>query len=230
MGEGTAALTFTIAVIPSRCRDSLSAALDSISPQVHRATVIVNNPETDSFPQAIRENVTYFSYGVDPPNISRLWNFGIEYAERVAKRERQKNWNVVILNDDVEVPPNFVHRLDSEMRSTTAILAYPDQFGTVSSPCMHVSANPIDIRHRITGYAFMLRGEAGIKLDPKFGWWYGDDDLDWRCRQAGGSLMVPGCAVVHKHPNGYTVSDPRLTAQAGRDRETFQAKWGRTPH
>lgn len=221
----------SIAIIPSKGRECLRDAIKSIDPQVDHVVIIYNNEIINHLtvpPHSDKEvNITY---NLDPPNISKFWNRGIHVSKVIAEKLKWEEWNTVIVNDDVVVPRNFVKTLDHAMRETTAVLAYPDQFGTVQSPCMHQTANPIDIRHRITGYAFMLRGEAGMKFDPSFGWWYGDDDLDWRCREAGGSLLVPGCAVEHEFPNGYTVSDPRLTAQAGKDRESFLNKWGRTPH
>jgi hypothetical protein len=40
---------------------------------------------------------------------------------------------------------------------------------------------------------------------------------------------VPGLAVEHRCPNGSMHERPELGKQAGRDRATFKAKWGRTP-
>ena len=57
-------------------------------------------------------------------------------------------------------------------------------------------------------------------------WWFGDDDMDWRCRQAGGTMRVPYQQVVHHDPDGSTNRDPALQVQAGLDRATFTEKWG----
>jgi GT2 family glycosyltransferase len=138
-------------------------------------------------------------------------------------------WNVLILNDDVVCPPNLVERLSERMRATNAVLAYPDQFGGTEE-ILHEKADPVPMDRRITGYAYMLRGENRTRLDERFGWWYGDDDLDWRCRQLGGSLLVPGCAVEHKFPNALTNANPDLQKQTAIDRQTFIDKWGRAPH
>jgi hypothetical protein len=79
------------------------------------------------------------------------------------------------------------------------------------------------------GYAFALRGSAGLFADEDLCWWWGDSDLDWRARGAGGvtSVHVPG--LVHHDPNGYTNRCVELSTQAGRDRETFRAKHGFLP-
>lgn len=115
------------------------------------------------------------------------------------------------------------------MRSTTAVLAYPDQCGG-RQQVLHTAAEPVDLRQRITGYAFMLRGEHGQRFDEDLAWWYGDDSADWAAREQGGALLVPGIPVEHRCPNVSTVERPELAEQAGRDRQTFITKWGKAPH
>lgn len=164
----------------------------------------------------------------DPPNISALWNIGLDLADKAAK-SLHASWDIAVLNSDVVVPYGWVDKLSTAMRSTSAILAYPDQFGG-QQQILHTKAEPVDLRQRITGYAYMLRGEAGLRLDESMAWWYSDDSLDWTARERGGSLLVPGIPVQHLDPNGSTNARVELQEQAGRDRETFITKWGRAPH
>ncbi|MFI6140301.1 glycosyltransferase family 2 protein [Streptomyces griseus] len=166
---------------------------------------------------------------MDPPNISQLWNLGISAASSTARMRLAKTWDVAILNSDVIVPEGWMDALSSAMRSTTAVLAYPDQFGG-QQQILHTKAEPVDLRQRITGYAYMLRGEAGLRLDESMAWWYSDDSLDWTARERGGSLLVPGIPVQHLDPNGSTNARVELQEQARRDRETFITRWGRAPH
>ena len=221
----------TYVIIPTRDRPQI--ALDCIESICHQATtiVILNNgylPGRISF-QENRPNVFWTDLPqTDSPNIQALWNVGIKFAE-LATRDIVDEWNVLILNDDVICPSNLVEQLNNRMRATSAVLAYPDQFGGTEE-ILHKEAAPVDLKTRITGYAYMLRGESRIRLDEGFGWWYGDDDLDWRCREAGGSLLVPGCAVEHRYPNAMTNANPALVAQTAIDRQTFINKWGRAPH
>jgi hypothetical protein len=114
------------------------------------------------------------------------------------------------------------------MRTTAAILAYPDQHKG-HRQILHTRAEPIPLTQRITGFAYMLRGEAGLRLDESIAWWYSDDDLDWTARERGGALLVPGLGVEHRDPNGSTNARRELQEQAARDRQTFANKWGRTP-
>lgn len=220
---------YRAAVIPTRNRhDLLADCINSIVDQVDRVIVIDNLSSPPIDPGPWHGKVGVVSLPIDPPNISTLWNVGLALADAQAHQHVAEAWDIAVLNSDVTVPAGWVKALSAAMRATTAVLAYPDQHGG-RQQILHTKAAPIDLRQRITGYAYMLRGETGLRLDEPLAWWYGDDDLDWRAREAGGALLVPGLAVEHRCPNGSMYERPELQEQAGRDRETFAAKWGRTP-
>jgi GT2 family glycosyltransferase len=220
---------FQAAVIPTRNRhDLLADCINSVVDQVDTVIVIDNQSNPPIDPEPWHGKVGVVSLPIDPPNISTLWNVGLSLADAQAHRAEAHQWDIAVLNSDVVVPLGWVEALSTAMRSTTAVLAYPDQHGGTRQ-VLHTQAGPIDLRQRITGYAYMLRGETGLRLDEDLAWWYGDDDLDWTAREHGGALLVPGIPVEHRCPNGSMYERPELQAQAGRDRETFAAKWGRTP-
>lgn len=224
---------YRAAVIPARDRhDMLDDCIASVVDQVDRVIVIDNlsNPPID--PEPWHGKVGVVSISIDPPNISTLWNVGLQLAANAAQAasdgEGFVEWDVAVLNSDVVVPPGWMAALSTAMRSTAAVLAYPDQHGGTRQ-ILHTKPEPIDLRQRITGYAFMLRGEFGLRLDESMAWWFSDDDLDWRARATGGALLVPGIPVEHRAPNISTHERPELAEQTGRDRETFRKKWGQTP-
>jgi len=220
---------FRAAVIPARDRhDLLADCITSVVDQVDRVIVIDNLSSPPIDPEPWHGKVGVVTVPIDPPNISTLWNVGLALADASAHAVHADEWDIAVLNSDVTVPAGWIDRLSAAMRSTTAVLAYPDQHGG-RQQILHTKAEPIDLRQRITGYAYMLRGETGLRLDEDLAWWYGDDDLDWRAREQGGALLVPGLAVEHRCPNVSTQERPELGEQAGRDRATFEAKWGRTP-
>lgn len=220
---------FRVAVIPARDRhDMLDDCINSVVDQVDRIIVIDNLSRPPIDPDPWHDKVFAVRAPIDPPNISTLWNIGIVLADYVARRSGTTEWDIAVLNSDVVVPPGWIDTLSTAMRSTTAVLAYPDQHGG-QRQILHTKAEPIDLRQRITGYAFMLRGEAGLRLDESMAWWASDDDIDWVAREQGGALLVPGIPVEHRAPNISTNERPELAAQAGRDMETFRQKWGRTP-
>ena len=163
----------------------------------------------------------------EPPNISRWWNLGLNYIKEI---EGSNEHIVAILNDDLVIPKGFVPRLATFIETQDAVAAYPDQhdYFLGKPACLkHTRAEPVSLYTRMCGYAFALRGSTGLRADETLQWWYGDDDLDWRAREAGGSVLVGGLKVDHLSPNSTTVG--KLAEQAGRDRQTFIDKWGRAP-
>lgn len=220
---------YRAAVIPTRDRhDMLADCINSVVDQVDRVIIIDNLSSPPIDPEAWHGKVGVVTVPIDPPNISTLWNVGIALADAQAHAVQADRWDIAVLNSDVTVPAGWVETLSTAMRSTSAVLAYPDQHGGTRQ-ILHTKAEPIDLRQRITGFAFMMRGETGQRFDEDLAWWFGDDSADWWAREHGGALLVPGIPVEHRCPNGSMYERPELQQQAGRDRETFQAKWGRTP-
>jgi hypothetical protein len=220
---------YRVAVIPTRDRhDMLADCIHSVIDQVDTVIVIDNLSRPPIDPDPWHGKVVRRASRIDPPNISTLWNQGLELVEAGATLRGDDRWDVAVLNSDVTVPPGWAETLSAAMRSTSAVLAYPDQHGGTKQ-ILHTKAGPVDLRQRITGYAFMLRGETGQRFDEDLAWWYGDDDGDWWAREHGGALLVPGIPVEHRCPNGSLYERPELRAQTARDRATFKAKWGRTP-
>jgi hypothetical protein len=207
----------------------LGDCIDAVVDQVDAVYVIDNESDPPIDPEPWHGKVFCACVPLDPPNISTLWNIGLALVDLAAAARGAGEWDIAVLNSDVTVPRNWVDVLSTAMRATTAVLAYPDQHGGTKQ-VLHTKADPIDLRQRITGYAYMLRGEARLRLDEELAWWYSDDSLDWTARERGGSLLVPGIPVEHRCPNGSMYERPELQAQAGRDRHTFIAKWGKAPH
>jgi hypothetical protein len=220
---------YRAAVVPVRDRhDLLTECVGSVVDQVDRVIIIDNLSDPPVDVEQWYGKVAVVRIPLDPPNISTFWNTGIALADAAAHRADARVWDIAVLNSDVVVPPNWVERLSAAMRAITAAVAYPDQHGGTRQ-LLHTKAEPIDLRQRITGYAYLLRGETGLRLDESMQWWASDDDLDWRARERGGALLVPGIPVEHRCPNASMHERPELKAQAGHDMETFRKKWGRTP-
>jgi hypothetical protein len=82
----------------------------------------------------------------------------------------------------------------------------------------------------MSGWAFMLRGETGLRFDERFEWWYGDSDLERQVREAGKyTVCVGGCFARHLDPLRSTLDDPERLAQAELDEKHFAEKWGLDP-
>lgn len=211
----------TWVVVPSNGRPFLEQCIESLRNQVDKIIIVQNGGE-DFY---IKDEKIIFvpDTGTDL-NISRWWNIGIDFVENNIGTE---SWNTLVVNDDIIACHNLVESLSRELRMTTAVLAYPNQFD--NHRFLHRNPGPIDLHHRITGYCYMLRGETKMRLDETMVWWYSDDNLDWECRVAGGSLLVPWCKVQHRAPDGTFLVHPELHVQAANDRKTFVKKWGKAP-
>lgn len=158
--------------------------------------------------------------------LHRMWNEGLTRAEEAAAG---RPFNVAVLNDDVDVPADFLARLESGLRARDDIwVACPNHqdLDIPDGQAMPVVADG----QAMSGWAFMLRGEAGLRFDERFVWWYGDADLERQVRQAGKHVVcVGGCHAHHLDPLRSTLDDPVRLAQAEVDERRFAEKWGVDP-
>jgi GT2 family glycosyltransferase len=217
----------SLALIPTRNRPGdLADCVKAIGSQVDKVIVVDNRSDPPVRPEDHGDNVWVLYCPDDPPNISRLWNAGLQVAASYTNGEPH---SVAVLNDDCVVPAGWFEAVDCAMRGFGAVAGSSDPHGQLGELLIHHQPGPVDLRWRLCGYAFVLAGEVGLRADESLAWFYGDDDLDWRARQAGGVVIVPGFPVEHRWPNAQTNARPELVAQTGRDRARFAAKWGRTP-
>lgn len=214
------------AVIPTRNRpEVLMDCLHSIQSQVDEVIVINNG---DDPIRELPHSVIEFRNPMQPVNLSRLWNQGLNLAERRVTSQfgfqGVSSWDVAILNDDAVVPPGWFGRVSHVMHQVGAAAGCS---GPVRQPLVRTKAGPVPLHTRMQGWAFILAGELNIRADERLLWWFGDDDLDWKARQQGGMVMVPGFPVEHRSANSNMTPD--LHAQTGLDAQTFKEIWGEMP-
>lgn len=167
--------------------------------------------------------VTYYPH---PPNLYEMWNVGFLEADEWAARAGQSHYDVAVLNDDATVPLGWFDAVAHALRRTGAAAASSDVLGSRQYPELHTAPGG-SITERMCPWAFVVRGELKLRADESFGWWWGDTDFEWRCRQSGGVIVVPGFTCANTLANSTTVGP--LAEQAGRDRETFARRWGACP-
>jgi hypothetical protein len=216
-------MTATWAVVCSKGRpDVMRACMQAIDGQVDGVVIVDNNDVhsesiTDGLTLSLRWVVHMPGY---PPNLSAMINAGVAECPVPGSAP----WNLVLLNDDVTVPARWVESLAGPMRSTGAAAAYIDRLGRPVPSLMRTP--PRDQSESMTCWACMLRGELDIRWDENLHWWYGDNDLDLRCRfDYGGVLAVPGLMPNHSHPSAQTFASVELSQQTRRDEAAFNAKW-----
>ncbi len=206
----------TYAVVASKNRPEMLATLvRQLAPQ---ATTFVfdNGYDTSPVPDAID------AHGWP---LHRMWNVGLDLA---AEDAAGKPHNVLIINDDVEVADDVCARLENGLRHDNNIwVTYPHP----QLPPGNAAEfdNPTLANQTLTGWCFMLRGEAGLRFDEQYEWWYGDSDLEKQVRAAGGHVVgVGGVGVNHLDPMRST-TDPDRLEQAKADEKRFATKWGIDP-
>jgi GT2 family glycosyltransferase len=182
--------------------------------------------------------VFVFDNGYDTPprgaipahgwGLHQMWNRGLEMAAEAA----QGPHNVLILNDDVEVPNEFAAHLEAGLRvHEDHWISYPNWRELEVPPGEAVrTASDTMAGQTMSGWAFMVRGEAGLRFDERFSWWYGDSDLECQVKAAGKfTVCVGGCFARHLDPLRSTLEDSDRLADAELDEKLFAAKWNIDP-
>ena len=161
-----------------------------------------------------------------PPNLSRLWNIGLEiiWGMKLAPGP----YDVAIVCDDVIVPEGWYDAVSSCMRANGAAAGSTHQWHSVSTPILK-TAPDTDLANRMCGWAFVLAGEKNLRADEELKWWWCDTELDWQARVNGGMVICPGPVAHNIHPNDFTYRVPGLAEQSGQDGLTFARKHGSRP-
>jgi glycosyltransferase involved in cell wall biosynthesis len=211
--------------------DLLRRCVAAAAPQVDVLLVIDNASAPPVDLDKLRadtgqRNVNLIAVPEQPPNLARLWNIGLGVARHAAGDAG--SWDVALLCDDAILPDGWVHDVSWYMRFWGGAAASTHSIRPVHHPIVQTVPDS-NIANRMCGWAFMLRGEAGLRADESMHWWFCDTDLDWQARAAGGMVIAPGPVVANERPNDFTYSVPGLAERAGRDREAFAAKYGSAP-
>lgn len=218
----------------------LRRCVELIAPQVDLVVVVDNASE----PAVTEESVGGPSPHLlvtreeeQPPNLSRLWNVGLDCVRwwlpdrpGVRWNGQDPRWNVAVLNDDAVPPPGWFDAVEAAMEATGAPAGCNDPFDRmgVGQCALHGPDAPPGVLNRLAGWAMVLRGEwAGARFDEDMRWNFSDDDISYRARLAGGLVYVGGFQVQNEFADQSTRGV--LAEQAGRDRAVFVAKHGRQP-
>jgi hypothetical protein len=214
------------AIIATRNRSTVALeGLATVLPQVD-TTLVIDNGDDDPIPEPSDEHTLtpYYvlRYEMQPVNLSMLWNAGLDWVEADARRMGADAWDVAVINDDVLLEDGWFETVSRTMRNTDSSAGC-----TGGVTIVHRRAQPVPLHTRMQGWAFMLRGERGLRLDEAMAWWYADDDLGWRAAADGGMAMVRGPEARNRFPDGQMTPERQTQAQV--DGLTFVAKWGTRP-
>lgn len=228
------------AVVPTHNRpERLRALVGALGLQCDHIIVLDNASEPPVDETALKDaagdaTVTVLRDPEQPPNLSRFWNVLFQQAAMIALQAQKKGfgalnqprWDVAVFNDDAIVPAGWYDICSTVLRGhPTAAVAH-----TGATPVHRhelLNAYPYPREKRMCPWAFVVKGELGLRADEQFRWWAGDDDFARQAIDAGGVLAAPGPLVINAHAVQSTRGE--LAEQAQRDLEAFAAKWGGTP-
>ena len=210
------------AIIPSNGRACLKDCLMAIQPQVDVPILVYTVDEVDG---EIHAPMGYtLRDTTEPVNISRWWNRGLETALGHQKSLATDEWDVAIINDDAIVPEGWFDHVSASMRAYGAAAACSGAPRTQ----LLIEPGPIaGISNPLTGFAFMLAGEKGLRAHEDLHWYFSDNYIDWESRKLGGTLMMPGWPVQHLHANAQMGHD--LIARVAVDAQNFVDLYGMRP-
>ena len=212
-------------VIPTNGRACLKDCLQAIQPQVDSVILIYTVPYVEGELRVRAGQGIVIRDLRRPPNISRWWNQGLTTAQLVMDQLPKQPYDVAVLNDDVIVPPGWFDAVEHDMRKLGGVAGCSG--GQYANTLIQTQPGPIPLHHRMQGFAFILAGEAGIRANEDLRWYYSDDFIDWKAREAGGMVQISGYHVEHLHPNAQMT--PELHVICGEDAGKFLALWGRMP-
>lgn len=172
-------------------------------------------------------------------SIYEMWNDGWQHALDEFRQGPAAGVNVLFLNNDVEVPDDFVETLSQALRApgTEDVWAvYPDEtadLGELPYDGWEVTLARTRGTKRhggLLGHAFMVKGEAvplgGLPMfDTGYTWWCGDDELVAEIESRGyTAAKVVGLPV--KHLNEATAQAHPFTHDAkATDMARFNERW-----
>jgi hypothetical protein len=212
-------------VIPTNGRACLKDCLMAIAPQVDSTIVVYTVPWKDGEVRP-HPNSGVALRDTGPPNISRWWNLGLEVCAQVMslnEGDTPGRYDVAILNDDVIVPPGWFEAVSDGMREHAGAAGCSGGSGIV----VHRAPGPVPLHTRLQGFAFILAGEKNIRANEEMRWYFSDDYVDWKAREAGGMVMIPGYSVNHLHPNEQMTGE--LHQFSAEDAAKFKEIWGIMP-
>ena len=217
------------AIIPSNGRDCLLQSCEAIKPQVDQLIVVWASTD-DGYPNPPwwgedSDTIFYYPGPRTEANISQWWNEGLKVAQdHLTLWGNDGEWDVAILNDDAIVPEGWFDHVSASMRAYGAAAACSGMPRTQ----LLIEPGPIaGISNPLTGFAFMLAGEKGLRANEDLHWYFSDNYIDWESRKLGGTLMMTGWPVQHLHANAQMGHD--LIARVAVDAQNFVDLYGMRP-
>lgn len=162
--------------------------------------------------------------------IHTMWN-----TAALTALVRWPRCNLVFLNNDLNIGPDFLHTLTTELRDREDLVALSPNYDGRQLAGIEdqktICANLYDGTGGVPGFAFALKSElfdSGYRFPDECMWWFGDNDLLQYILAGGGAWAItPNTTVEHINGGGQTgdwdayVRSPQYEI----DRKAFIERW-----
>jgi hypothetical protein len=153
--------------------------------------------------------------------IYRSWNFGLRLGSVLDR-------SVLILNDDLRLYSGAIERMVETLKQGEwAILGFDYRAGNVQ-PGPVATHGSMRVGG-VGGFAFGCNPKLCTRVDRRFMWWGGDDDLFLATERAGGKVgILNGAVVEHPEPSLSARAHPELLPEgwAANDAALLREKYG----
>ncbi len=221
----------TYVIIP--VRDHLDLTRDLIAQLVaqggHEAILVFDNGSTDGTSPWLAQQAEEGALEVVDATgmtLHQMWNMGARMATA-----RHPVSNLAILNNDLDLGPDFCRRLARALRSDDSLWAVSPSYDDRAIDGLEYVSSTFK-NGGLAGFAFMVRGElfATFGFDEELTWWYGDDDLVANAVASGGRVAITGATTVtHVNGGSQTIGyTPDVVFTIERDLLHMVEKWGHT--
>lgn len=206
----------------------------AIGPQVDMVTIIDNASEPPVRFQDFHapEWATAVVRVPDqPPNLSRMWNLGIRMALSLWESNASRlQPYVAVLCDDAPPPPGWFAAVTAAMTETGSVVgaSAPAMFSFGAGPPRVKRTPDSSLAERMPGWAWIVDPISPVRADEQLEWWWGDTDLDWQARAAGGMVLIGTHPVPNERPNEFS-GRPEQAMQIAGDSQRFVDKHGYRP-
>ena len=156
-------------------------------------------------------------------SIYKTWNMGMDRAHELGTA-------CVILNDDIILSPGSL-KVAEDILVASCWTEPPLMLVGLE----HLSTGPLSGVREVTGtfrtggfggFAFAVNPARCPRVDERFRWWYGDDDLAERIKAVGGRMVVArGARVQHPKPSTSGNRHPWTAVAAAEDAVLFKELW-----
>jgi hypothetical protein len=164
-------------------------------------------------------------------NIYQMWNLGWT----AALQDFGDQVLIAFVNNDIHFRPGLLEVLARALLRNEVWATHPDDRARVADGVRlsgRTHATRGSKRHGgLTGHCFVIKGGihtlGGLAMfDPRFQWWYGDDDFAFRIEHAGYQVhAVEGLPCDHQN-EASLAHRPEWAAMRAADHDLFVELWG----